>query len=302
MTWNTPFQHQLLQNESLAKYTAARLGGTVDWLYIAKPKSSIEDLNSIIQSAWDADVPVRLLGGGANVLVSDKGFRGLVIVNHLTEIRFEEIYIVTSSGTSLVHLARRCQSQGYAGMEWSIGVPGTVGGAVVNNAGAHGTEMKDSIVFVTLLDAEQGQQQLTNDQLNFAYRESALKRRDDKRFLVLSATLKLEKDEPDAIQERMNEFNAYRKRTQPPGASLGSIFKNPLNDYAGRLIESCGLKGYTIGNAQVSPVHANFFINSGGTATATDYYRLIQHVQSTVLRQTGISLHLEVELFGEWDT
>ncbi len=302
MTWDTLFQQQLLQNEPLAKYTAARLGGRADWLYIAKPKSSVDDLINIIQSAWKADISVRLLGGGANVLVSDKGFRGLVIVNHLSDIRFEEDIIHANSGTSLVHLARRCQSQGYKGMEWAIGVPGTVGGAVVNNAGAHGTEMKDSIVTVTILDAEQGQQQLRHADLNFAYRESALKKRPDKRFLVLSATLKLGKDHPDAIQERMNEFNAYRKRTQPPGASLGSIFKNPPNDYAGRLIESCGLKGYTIGNAQVSPVHANFFINAGGTATATDYYRLIQHVQSNVQHQTGISLQLEVELFGEWDT
>jgi UDP-N-acetylmuramate dehydrogenase len=135
--------------------------------------------------------------------------------------------------------------------------------------------------------------------LQFGYRYSMLKARPDRDFIVLLASLALRPDDPDTIAARMEEFNAYRKRTQPPGASLGSIFKNPPGDYAGRLIEAAGLKGYRIGNVQVSPVHANFFVNVG-SATASDYYALIQHVREVVYRQSGVELEMEIELVGEW--
>jgi UDP-N-acetylmuramate dehydrogenase len=140
---------------------------------------------------------------------------------------------------------------------------------------------------------------MTLEDLAYGYRTSSLKQREGRRFLVLSAVLELEQDDPDAIQARMDENIAYRKQTQPPGASLGSIFKNPPNDYAGRLIESCGLKGYRVGGAMVSPVHANFFINTGKTS-ASDYFALIQHVRGVVEAQTGVKLEPEIELVGEW--
>jgi UDP-N-acetylmuramate dehydrogenase len=182
-------------------------------------------------------------------------------------------------------------------MEWAISVPGTVGGAVVNNAGAHGGDMASVVQELLLLEPDRGQQRYTRADLAYDYRHSSLKARADKRFLVLEATLRFQPDDPALIQVRMDEYSAYRKRTQPPGASLGSIFKNPPGDYAGRLIEAAGLKGYQIGAVQVSPLHANFFVNRGA-ASATDYLRLIEHVQGVVAQTQDVNLALEIEIIG----
>ncbi len=297
MTFLTKYAQQFLHDEPLAKYTAARLGGPADWLYVAR--QSNEELSEIVAAAWAADVPVRVLGGGSNVLVSDKGARGLVIVSGVKQLTFDGLTATASAGYGLITLARKCALQGLAGLEWAASVPGTVGGAVVNNAGAHGGDMAGVVRQVELVDAERGRQTLALDDLGYGYRASSLKARADRRFLVLSAVFHLKSDDSAEILAAMDANIAHRKQTQPPGASLGSIFKNPPGDYAGRLIESCGLKGYTTGEAQVSPVHANFFINRG-RATAADYYRLIQHVRDVVERQTGVLLEPEVEFMGEW--
>lgn len=290
----------LQQNISLAKYTASRLGGSADWFYMAK--NSIEELTQVVQTAWSEGIPVRVLGGGANVLVSDKGFRGLVVVNRIANIDFmdeqNDYNVLATSGTGLLRLARECMSHGITGMEWAVGVPGTVGGAVVNNAGAHGDDMSASVVEITVLE-KTGIKHYSHSQMQYDYRESMLKTRNDRQFVVLQAHLNLPYDDPEAIKARMEEFNAYRKRTQPPGATLGSIFKNPDGDYAGRLIQESGLKGYQVGGVEVSAKHANFIVNHG-TATASDYYALIQTVQATVLAKQGIELELEIELVGEW--
>lgn len=290
-------QSHIEANASLAKYTAARLGGAAEWLYVAK--TSTDELVEVISAAWADGMPVRVLGGGSNVLISDNGVRGLVIINGVKEAVFEGGTVTASAGHGLTTLARKCASHGLAGFEWAASVPGTVGGAVVNNAGAHGGDMSGNVRRVELVDAEHGQQTLSLDDLAYGYRTSSLKSRTDKRFLVLTVELEFEHGDPAATNAKMDEFIAYRKQTQPAGASLGSIFKNPPDDHAGRLIESCGLKGYNIGGAQVSPVHANFFINRE-RATATDYYRLIEYVQTTVHTQTGVLLEREVELVGDW--
>jgi UDP-N-acetylmuramate dehydrogenase len=295
---NLSHPDRLLVNEPLAKYTAARLGGAADYLYVAK--ESTHELKAVVTAAWDAGLPVRVLGGGANVLISDRGFRGLIVINKVAEAAFKGTEVVVTSGYALTVLARKCASRGLSGFEWAASVPGTIGGAVINNAGAHGGDMAASVYSVTILDAEHGVLLLHNAGLRYEYRSSALKARDDRRFLVLMATLHLHEGDPAAINAKIDEFIAYRKRTQPPGASLGSIFKNPLGDYAGRLIESCGLKGYGIGGAQVSPVHANFFINTGD-ATAHDYYALVRHVRQRVQEQAGVLLETEIELIGEWE-
>lgn len=296
-----PPAERMLQNESLARYTAARLGGPADWLYVAK--ESTDELIEVVQNAWDRGMPVRVLGSGANVLVSDKGVRGLVVINDVSEITFGDWHggrnVAATGGAGLTVLARRCQSHGLSGFEWAVSVPGTVGGAVVNNAGAHGSDIAASLCDAVVLDAERGPLLMTPADLDYGYRHSSLKARADRRFLVLMASFGLKPDDPARIQARMDEFIAYRKRTQPPGASLGSIFKNPPGDYAGRLIEAAGLKGCMIGGVQVSPVHANFFVNIGG-ATASDYYALIRHVQQAVAAKMGIMLELEIELVGEW--
>jgi UDP-N-acetylmuramate dehydrogenase len=297
----TRLAERMLQNEPLARYTAARLGGPTDWLYVAK--DSLDELIEVVKSAWEEGMPVRVLGGGTNVLVSDKGVRGLVVINDVSEIEFGDWHggrnVAATSGVGLTVLARKCQSKGLSGLEWAVSVPGTVGGAVVNNAGAHGGDIAACLGDAVVLDVEQGPHLMSLADLAYAYRYSSLKARADRRFLVLMATFTLKPDDPQRIQARMDEFIVYRKRTQPPGASLGSIFKNPPGDYAGRLIEAAGLKGYQVGGAQVSPIHANFFINVGGAA-ASDYFALIQHVRELVAMKTGVTLELEIELMGEW--
>ena len=298
------FTDKVQVNQPIARYTAARLGGIADFLYIAKDTDFLDTI-AVLKTAWQADIPVTIIGGGANVLVSDQGIRGLTIINRISELQHGEwengATVSATSGTNLIRLARYCQEHGYRGMEWAIGVPGTVGGAIVNNAGAHGTEMSDSVCHVVVYEPDCGAQLYTVDDLEYDYRYSVLKDREDRRFMVLLATFKLEKDDPHAIQERMDEYNAYRKRTQPSGASLGSIFKNPPHDYAGRLIEVAGLKGHQMGGVQVSSVHANFFVNTGEQATADDYFRLIRFVQQAVHEKLGVDLELEIQTLGEWN-
>lgn len=298
-------QYPLLRDEPLARYTAARLGGPADWLYVARRSS--EELIDVVSEAWKHGMPVRVIGGGANVLVSDKGVRGLVVINRVSEVEFgdwhsEDSYPRNASATAGVGLtvfANKCASRGLSGFEWAVSVPGTIGGAVVGNAGAHGGDMAACVREVVIFDHANGAQLYTNADLKYVYRSSALKQREDKRFLVLLAVFSLTRGDPAAIRALMDQHIAYRKSTQPPGASLGSIFKNPPGDYAGRLIEACGLKGHRIGGAQVSPKHANFFLNAAN-ATASDYYALIQYVRETVAAKTGVLLEAEIETLGEW--
>lgn len=299
---NAHFGDKLHIREPMSKYTAARIGGFADAVYIAR--QSVDELVEVMQYAWGDNIPVRVIGGGANILVSDKGVRGLVVINRVSQVEFgnwrDNITVSVTSGTSLTALAHKCQSAGYTGMEWAVSVPGTVGGAVVNNAGAHGGDIAMNLANAVVL-MPSGAKLFDNADFHYDYRHSILKSMSHRRFLVLLATFCLTKDDPNVIKARMDANIAKRKQTQPPGASLGSIFKNPPNDYAGRLIEATGLKGYRIGNAMVSPIHANFFINEGGDATASDYYALIRHVQQAVYEAHGIMLDMEIELVGEWD-
>lgn len=296
------FGDKLAYNVPTARYTAARMGGTADYLYVARDGTP-HDIAELIMAAWQAELPVRVIGGGANVLIADSGVRGLLVVNHLADAQFGDWgngrNVRVSSGTSLQVLARWCAARGIGGMEWAIGVPGTVGGAIVNNAGAHGDDMAACVVDITLADMQRGIHTLTNAELEYAYRHSALKARQDKRFFILEAHLRLPQRDKASIQTKMDEFTAYRKRTQPSGASMGSIFKNPAGDFAGRLLESAGMKGYRVGGAQVSTVHANFILNVGA-CTASDYYTLITHMRDAVQAKHGIALELEIELLGAW--
>jgi UDP-N-acetylmuramate dehydrogenase len=297
MSLRDRFGDRLLLNEPLGKYTAARLGGPAEMVY--KANRSTDELVEIVSAAWAEGVPVRILGGGANVLISDQGVRGLVVVNHVSTVEMLDGGLVSvASGMSLSTLARRLAARGLSGFEWAVSVPGTVGGAVVNNAGAHGGDVAGCIDSVTLLDTSLSPRLLRKSDLDYSYRTSSLKRRTDRRFLVLAATFAFTPDDLAQISARMEANIAHRKRTQPPGASLGSIFKNPPGDYAGRLIESAGLKGFQIGGAQVSPIHANFFINTG-RATSSDYYALIRTVRDKVAQHSGIVLEMEVELLGD---
>ncbi|MBI5961454.1 MAG: UDP-N-acetylmuramate dehydrogenase [Chloroflexi bacterium] len=294
------FGTALKRDEGLARYTVARLGGPADALLVA---NSTNDLADAVTIAYRAGIPWMVLGGGANILVSDAGIRGLVIVNHAKGVRIEENgHVEAESGVGLATLGRRCMNQGLAGLEWAVNIPGTVGGAVINNAGAHGSNMAASVRWVEVYSLlERPHVELWGvHQMQYGYRSSLLKG-ERERYIVLGATLVLEPGhEPDELNAKADEFVAYRKRTQPPGASLGSIFKNPPGDYAGRLIEATGLKGTCSGNVMISPVHANFIVNTG-EGTAKDYRILIDLARDTVLQKFGITLELEIELVGEWE-
>lgn len=288
----------------LARFTAARLGGPADFLYIAKDPDYADTLE-MLQLAWERGLEVTTIGGGANILVSDAGVRGLTLINRAARIELEDngdsALITVSSGVNLIRLSRYCQEKGLSGLEWAIAVPGTVGGAVVNNAGAHGGDVAGSMTRALVYEAGRGARWHTVDEMDYDYRHSRLKQRADRRFFIMAAQFRLGRAEPQLIQKRMDHNNAYRRRTQPPGASLGSIFKNPPGDYAGRLIEAAGLKGLRVGSVQVSPVHANFFVNMGDEASAGDYFALIRQVRERVEIAFGTKLELEIQTLGEWD-
>ena len=303
-TPHAPAIHDLPQGQSLARFTAARLGGPADFLYIARDPG-YSDLIPLLEQAWKRQTRVTILGGGANVLIADAGIRGLTVINRAAEISHEdeggEAIVSASSGTNLIRLARYCQENGLTGMEWAIAVPGTVGGAAVNNAGAHGSDVASRLQGALVYETGRGERWREAPELDYAYRHSRLKARADKRFFIMRAQFRLPRDRPELIQARMDDNSDYRRRTQPPGASLGSIFKNPPGDYAGRLIEAAGLKGLRYGSARVSPVHANFFVSAGAGATAGDYCELIRLVRERVAEAFGLRLELEIQTIGEWD-
>jgi UDP-N-acetylmuramate dehydrogenase len=235
------------------------------------------------------------------LLVRDGGIRGLVIENHCDQYFMQvtnqgRAKLHIESGASLPGIANRMSRQGWAGLEWAIGVPATIGGAIVGNAGAHGASFADSILTVTILDSDNAVRELPKTELGFDYRTSRIKR--TKSEIVLSVDFELTRDDPQRCVARMNEFTQHRRNTQPTDPSVGSMFKNPVNDYAGRLIQQAGLKGTRIGNVEVSQVHANFFVNRGG-ATASDVMRLIEFVRAGVREKFGIELELEIEIVGD---
>jgi UDP-N-acetylmuramate dehydrogenase len=292
----TRYGDRVKLDEVLARYTVARLGGTADALIVVDSEAMLKD---VVQLAWEYQWPTRIIGAGANVLFSDLGYRGLIVINHARQIAIDDDLgrVTAGSGAVLTHITRQSVNSGLSGFEWAVSVPGTLGGAIVNNAGAHGGDIANCLVSAEIA-FPQHTETWPVARFEYQYRESALKRRSDP-FVVLSGSLHLAPGlDPAVLQARAEEWNAQRKRTQPPGASLGSMFKNPPGDYAGRLIEAAGLKGSQIGGVMISPVHANFFVNTGG-GTAADYLALIRRARDVVRERLGIELGLEVELIGE---
>jgi UDP-N-acetylmuramate dehydrogenase len=293
-------------NEPMARYTTARIGGPADVLVEA---TSGQELKDLVVAARKWEMPITILGGGANVLVSDTGVRGLVIINRAKRIEFREnAQVWCESGTVLPTLARECVTRGLAGLEWAVGVPGTVGGAVVGNAGAHGRDIAADLISATILNEVNEVVEWAKNDLQFEYRSSRIKwearstRQEARRTtqcVVLAATFQLTQSDQSELAKKADEFNEYRRRTQPPGASLGSMFKNPPGEAAGRLIDQCGLKGTRVGEAEISTVHANFFVNHG-QAKASDVKALIDLAQQRVKEKFDIELELEIELLGDW--
>jgi len=282
---------------SLAPFTSARIGGPADILVTVKTATELMDAMKVL---WDYGMPYTILGGGSNALISDKGVRGVVVLDRAKEVRFEsgdQPTVWCEAGVVFSNLANRCASKGLSGLEWAATVPGTVGGAIYGNAGAFDGDMSNNLISADVL-TKNGIEKLTVEQMEYGYRTSVLKRGEIK-AIVLSGTLRLKNSSREEVSAKINEFSESRKSAQPPGASMGSMFKNPAGDHAGRLIEAAGLKGTRIGNAEISTKHGNFFINHGDTK-AEDVHALIRLTQETVFKKFGVELELEVELVGEW--
>jgi UDP-N-acetylmuramate dehydrogenase len=291
------FGEAVQEHVILAPYTSARIGGPAEVLLTVR---SADELSHALKFIWEQDIPCFILGGGSNVLISDKGVRGVVILNRAKEVRFEEgdrPQVWCEAGVVLSNLANRCASKGLAGLEWAATVPGTVGGAAYGNAGAFGGDMSANLIWAEVR-SKSGREKLSVQQMGYGYRTSVLKRKEIN-AIVLSTLLGLKNATGEAVSVKIEQFSERRKDTQPPGASMGSMFKNPAGDHAGRLIEAAGLKGTRIGNAEISTVHGNFFVNHGETS-ASDVRELIDLTRATVKKKLGVELELEVELVGDW--
>jgi UDP-N-acetylmuramate dehydrogenase len=273
-----------------------RVGGPADLLIVCE---SVDEIVWAVESARRALVPCWLLGGGCNVLVSDAGVRGLVVVNRATRIKFEGGVAWAEAGAPLAVLAGEAVERGLAGLEWAAGLPGTVGGAIVGNAGAFEGDIAGVLRSAEVLGPDSAVVGRAASWFEFEYRLSRIKREtmEGHRPVVLAATFDLRRGDPERLATRAGEILEWRKTRHPSGATMGSTFKNPPGSHAGYLIEQAGLRGSRVGGAQVSELHGNFFINTDG-ATAADVLALIEHVQAEVMKQFGVELELEIELIG----
>jgi UDP-N-acetylmuramate dehydrogenase len=287
------FRGEILAEEPLAAYTTWRIGGPAELL--ASPADR-DDLLSAIGWARSRGVPWRVLGNGSNLLVSDAGVRGLVVRLRkvLDDIRIDGTAVTAGGGASFPGLANRTARHGLAGLEFAAGIPGTVGAAIVMNAGWHEFETGNVVSTVEVLETDGTVGTCDRENCKFGYRSSAFRGSDR---VVLGAEFRLKPDEPSAIQARLDGFAASRKANQPTELpSCGSVFLKPEGDFAGRLIESAGLKGRRIGDIQVSPKHANFFVNLGH-GTATDALALVELVEAEVFKVSGVRLTREFEVW-----
>ncbi|NJO80978.1 MAG: UDP-N-acetylmuramate dehydrogenase [Cyanobacteria bacterium RM1_2_2] len=288
----------------LASLTSFKVGGPAE-LYVAPRK--IEDLQASLDWANSRGVPITLLGAGSNLLISDRGLPGLVIcTRHLRHTQFEEASgrVVAAAGEPIARLAWRVAERGWRGLEWAVGIPGTVGGAIVMNAGAHNSCMAEALLKTDVLSINGNTEILTAEDLDFGYRTSSLQLHRPSLAqlrLVTQATLQLQPGHApeQVVADTMAHMN-QRRTTQPYNLpSCGSVFRNPTPYKAGWLIEQAGLKGYQIGGAQIAQRHANFILNCGG-ASATDIFQLIRHIQYKVEQNWSLWLEPEVKMLGEF--
>lgn len=305
-------QLSLMQDEPMKKHTTFRIGGPAD--YYAEP--DVSQISKLIEIAKACDMPVAVIGNGSNLLVGDKGIRGLVIGigKGLSAIEVTEAvaqqstaqdftaqgngHVITAgAGAILAAVAAKAAEASLSGLEFASGIPGSVGGAVVMNAGAYGGEIKDVLIDATVLTAEGELKTVTRDELDLSYRHSIVP---EKGYIVLSARFMLTPKPQDEIKTYMAELRAKRVEKQPlEYPSAGSTFKRPEGYFAGKLIMDAGLRGYSVGDAQVSGKHCGFVVNRG-EATAADVLTLIKDVQETVLKQFGVKLEPEVKMIGEF--
>jgi len=321
------FGRGLRLEESLARHGTFAVGGAADaWVTVEQE----EELRTLVHLAVARKWPLILVGNGTNVLYADAGARGIVARMAISNWSLEELdgqhcLLTAGAGVNLPSLVNDLAARGLGGLEWGAGVPGTIGGAVVSNAGAHGACIADTVqsVRVLLAAGDQGSgglpavRTLTFPELELAYRHSrfrasrriefaeegppviAARDQIDPVEMIVGATFRLKRVDADELRARVKAYRKHRRDTQPVQASAGSVFKNPPGDYSARLIDEAGLKGASVGKALISTKHANFIVNPGG-ASAADIARLIALAQRTVLERYGIELELEVELRGDW--
>jgi UDP-N-acetylmuramate dehydrogenase len=286
---------ELVHERALAPLTTLRVGGPAQRFVEVVGRDALLEA---LRLAREAGVPAFVLGNGSDLVISDEGIGGLVIRNRARGVSIEGTTLSADAGTPMALLVKRCTSEGLAGLEFGISVPGTLGGAVWANAGAHGGEIKDVLVSAEAWDPTTDQElTLANVDCSFAYRESRFKHGDE---VVLAATLRLERGQPAAIGERVDANQAQRRATQPlADQNAGSVFRNPPGDHAGRLIDAAGLKGHRVRSAMVSTLHANFIVVDRG-GRAADVRALGDEVRATVEERFGVALQYEIEFVGHW--
>lgn len=304
---------ELLENEPLARYTAWRIGGPARYFAAAQ---TAEAMRALLQWSADQAMPVFILGGGSNILIADGGFPGLVIRNRAVQQRIEahgdDVRLWIEAGAPTAGTARKLAAQGYGGLVWAEGLPGTIGGAIYGNAGCYGSEINAHLIRAWVL--RNGEiEEWPRDRFDHGYRTSVLKQaqthrspqaQDDTIFVqpgpavILAAELQLSRDDPAKLAAEMAAIAEARKGKTPSGSSCGSVFKNPPATTAGTLLDQAGLKGATTGGARVSEKHANYIVNRGD-ATASDVLKLAEVMRERVLHVFGVELELEVQVVGD---
>ncbi len=285
----------IAENEPMSKHTTFRIGGNADMF--VSPK--ITQIPEIVALAKEYDVPVTIIGNGSNLLVGDKGIRGLVLSfgKEADEIHLEGTYMTIGAGTLLSKAAAEAARNSLTGLEFAAGIPGTLGGAIVMNAGAYGGEMKDVVVSAKVLTPKGEIRELSKEELDFSYRHSCIPEND---YIVLEATIELTPGDETQIRDIMADFRGRRMDKQPlEFPSAGSTFKRPEGYFAGKLIQDADLRGYTVGGAQVSEKHCGFVVNKG-KATAEDVCNLINDVKRIVYDKFQVELEPEVKMIGEF--
>lgn len=286
------FRERLLPMEPMSKHTTIGVGGPVRWMVLP---SAAREVAAAVRWANAQGVPYAAVGKGSNLIVRDRGYEGLVIklAEHMTKVRVNQRTVFAEGGASFAALARKMTKAGRTGLEFGIGIPGSVGGAVHMNAGAFGGEVKDVLSRVRIVDATGAIRSVRADEITFAYRHTSL----DPRAVVVDATFRCA---PGPVRKDVYERSIGRKKTQPIWErSFGSTFVNPPGKFAAAMIEGCGLKGHRQGGAMFSELHANFIINIDGSATAADVEALIELARTEVLKRYGVELKTEVVILGD---
>ena len=284
----------LERDVAIGPLTTLRVGGVADRLVEAR---TVDELVAALEMARTAGVPAGVLGKGSDVVVADAGVRGLVIRNRADALEVDGQTVRAASGAAMATVVKRCTAAGLAGIEFGISIPGSMGGAVWANAGAHGGEMKDIIVSVDAWSPSGGASTLPNAACAFSYRDSRFKESGE---IVLGATIQLAAGDSAEIAARVAADQAQRRATQPlADQNAGSVFRNPPGDHAGRLIDAAGLKGFRIGSAEVSTLHANFIVVDRG-GSAADVRAVGDHVRAAVADADGVVLEYEIEFVGDW--